>query len=201
MRSNPDVDPEGHSAGILCGHCRRLPVDNSSTQALATIRKPRARGGRHIASREHAQNRGCEVIRCVAILCCNSATVVCTLNLRELTYRDGGTFLHVTDIQLTAEEFGRLEVSTINRVRELQAMIAAQRDSVFGQEFMRELRQRQEVGERVWSLPRGQDGQRPTPDACMGCGRPSTVKIVKICDTCPERAEVCTPRLAFALSV
>lgn len=101
-----------------------------------------------------------------------------------------GSFCTQTDIQLTAEEFGRLEASTINRVRELQAMIAAQRDSIFGQEFMRELRQRQEVGERVWSLPRGQDGHRPAPDVCMGCGRPSTVKIAKICDTCPERAEV-----------
>jgi hypothetical protein len=97
------------------------------------------------------------------------------------------------DIQLTTEEYRRLEASTLNRLNEIKNRIAAQRSSVFGADFAKELRARQGQEGRFWPLPRQQDGQQQEPEACMGCSRPATVKISKKCETCPERAEVrCT---------
>jgi hypothetical protein len=94
------------------------------------------------------------------------------------------------DIQLTTEEYRRLEASTLNRLNEIKNRIAAQRSSVFGADFAKELRARQGQEGRFWPLPRQQDGQQQEPEACMGCSRPATVKISKKCETCPERAEV-----------
>jgi hypothetical protein len=98
------------------------------------------------------------------------------------------------DVQLTTEEFRRLEASTLNRLQEMRAAIGTQRSQQFGKEFVRELRERQGQEGRFW--PQQQDGgaaaEHQTPEACMGCSRPSTVKIAKICETCPERAEVRT---------
>lgn len=96
-----------------------------------------------------------------------------------------------SDVQLTTEDYRRLEASTLNRLQEMRTAIATQRSQLFGKEFVNELRARQQQVGRFWSMPQQQhDGRQETPEACMGCGRPSTVKIAKICETCPERAEV-----------
>ena len=96
------------------------------------------------------------------------------------------------DVQLTTEEYRLLEASTLNRLQEMRTAIATQRSQRFGKEFVEELRRRQGQAGRFWSLPQQDGGGQQMAEACMGCGRPSTVKIAKICETCPERAEVRT---------
>ena len=91
------------------------------------------------------------------------------------------------EIQLAMDDYQRLEESALNRVREAQAAIAAQRNTAFAAEFARILRERQGMEGMAWQL-------QAEPQPCMGCGRASTVKITKKCDTCPERVECgCEP--------
>jgi hypothetical protein len=100
------------------------------------------------------------------------------------------------DVQLTTEEYRRLEASTLTRLHEMRTAIGKQRSKEFGREFVTQLRERQGQEGRFWRSPQQQDGGQQIPEACMGCSRQSTVKIAKICETCPERAEV---RVLFLL--
>jgi hypothetical protein len=87
------------------------------------------------------------------------------------------------DVQLPRELFAKLENSFLARVRAAQQVIQRQREDMFVEEMVELLRDRLSQG-LVY------EGATAEGMDCLGgCGRGVQVKIVKRCDSCPERTD------------